>query len=193
MRPDDGLPKSDECLDELALTVALDARDADDLTAMHRQRHLVEERPHVLDDRETRNLELDDVGDRRLARSRASVARCRPSAPRARARSPRYGSTDATVRPARMTVMASATASTSSSLWLMKMTVTPSAVSSRSDAEQLVDLLRHEHRGRLVEDEDAGAAVEHLQDLDALAIADAEVGHEGLGIDAEGRTPGRAR
>ena len=41
--------------------------------------------------------------------------------------------------------------------------------------EQLVDLLRHEHRGRLVEDQDAGAAVEHLEDLDPLAIADAEV------------------
>ena len=41
--------------------------------------------------------------------------------------------------------------------------------------EQLVDLLRHEHRRRLVEDEDAGAAVEHLEDLDPLPVADAEV------------------
>ena len=41
--------------------------------------------------------------------------------------------------------------------------------------EQLVDLLRHEHGGRLVEDEDPGAAVEHLEDLDPLALADAEV------------------
>ncbi len=37
----------------------------------------------------------------------------------------------------------------------MKITVAPPAVSSRSDCEQLVDLLRHEHGGRLVEDDDA--------------------------------------
>ena len=51
--------------------------------------------------------------------------------------------------------------------------------------EQLVDLLRHEHRGGLVEDEDPGAAVEHLEDLDALALADAEVGDQPVGLDAE--------
>ena len=42
-------------------------------------------------------------------------------------------------------------------------------------AEQLVDLLRHQHRGRLVQDQDAGAAVEHLEDLHPLPVADAEV------------------
>ena len=82
------------------------------------------------------------------------------------------------MRPARITVMASATLSTSSSLWLMNRTVTPSAVSSRSDVEQVVDLLRHEYGGGLVEDEDAGAPVEHLHDLDSLAVADSELGHE---------------
>ena len=86
------------------------------------------------------------------------------------------GSTEATVRPARITVMASATPSTSSSLWLMKSTVTPSAVELAERLEQLVDLLRHEHGGRFVEDQDAGAPVEHLHDLDPLAVADAEVG-----------------
>ena len=41
------------------------------------------------------------------------------------------GSTVATVVPRRMTVMESATESTSSSLWEMKMTVSPSLLSSR--------------------------------------------------------------
>ena len=41
--------------------------------------------------------------------------------------------------------------------------------------EELVDLLGHEDGGRLVEDDDAGAAVEHLQDLDPLAFAHAEL------------------
>ena len=56
---------------------------------------------------------------------------------------------------------------------------------SRSEREQLVDLVRHEHRGRLVEDQDAGAAVEHLEDLDPLLLADAEVGDQLVGIDVE--------
>ena len=41
-------------------------------------------------------------------------------------------------------------------------------------AEQRLDLLRHQHGGRLVEDDDLRAAVEHLQDLDPLPLADAE-------------------
>ena len=41
--------------------------------------------------------------------------------------------------------------------------------------EELVDLLRHQHGGRLVQDQDLRAAVEHLEDLDALPVADAEV------------------
>ena len=51
--------------------------------------------------------------------------------------------------------------------------------------EQRVDLLRDEHGGRLVEHDHAGAAVEHLEDLDALAVADAEVLDEGVGVDVE--------
>jgi len=39
-------------------------------------------------------------------------------------------------------------------------------------AEQLVDLLRHQHRGGLVQDEDAGPAVEHLEDFDPLPVPD---------------------
>ena len=40
-------------------------------------------------------------------------------------------------------------------------------------AEQLVDLLRDQHGGRLVQDQDLGAAVEHLEDLHPLPGADA--------------------
>ena len=59
--------------------------------------------------------------------------------------------------------------------------------------EQLVDLVRHEHGGRLVEDEDPGAAVEHLEDLDALLLADAEIGDQLVGVDVEAvlRRPAR--
>ena len=62
--------------------------------------------------------------------------------------------------------------STSSSLWLMKTIDRPCATSLPQRGEQRLALLRRQHRGRLVEDQDAGAAVERLQDLDALALAD---------------------
>ena len=42
----------------------------------------------------------------------------------------------------------------------------------RQRGEQRLALLRRQHRGRLVEDQDARAAVQRLQDLDALALAD---------------------
>ncbi len=48
--------------------------------------------------------------------------------------------------------------------------------------EELVDLIGHEHRGRLVEDEDLGAAEEHLEDLDPLALTDAELRHLGVEV-----------
>ena len=87
--------------------------------------------------------------------------------------------------PRRITVIESATASTSSSLWEMKMIVMPSAFSRGRLAKSVVDLLRHQHRGRLVEDEDPRAAVEHLQDLDPLPVADAEALDQLVGVDVQ--------
>ena len=53
------------------------------------------------------------------------------------------------------------------------------------DAEELERLLRREHGGRLVEDEDVRAAVERLEDLDALLLADGDVLDARVGIDRE--------
>ena len=53
------------------------------------------------------------------------------------------------------------------------------------DPEQLARLLRGQHGGRLVEDQDLGAAVEGLQDLDALLLPDADASPPSL--------PGRRR
>ncbi len=53
------------------------------------------------------------------------------------------------------------------------------------DAEQLIGLLRREHGARLVEDQDARAAIQHLHDLDALLLADRQVADERVGIDAQ--------
>ncbi len=59
--------------------------------------------------------------------------------------------------------------------------------------EELVDLLRHEDGGRLVEDQRAGAAVEHLEDLDPLPVADAELLDQGVGVDVEAVAVGDLR
>ena len=57
-------------------------------------------------------------------------------------------------------------------------------------AEERLGLLRGEDGGGLVEDEDAGVAVEGLEDLDALALADGEVGDAGVGLDLEAEAAG---
>ena len=51
--------------------------------------------------------------------------------------------------------------------------------------EQLIDLVRHEHRGGFVEYEDLHAAIQHLQDLDPLACAYAELVDGGIRIDSQ--------
>ena len=57
----------------------------------------------------------------------------------------------------------------------MKMTVFPSVGHRAERGEERHRLLRREHRGRLVHDQDARLAVERLQDLDALLLADREL------------------
>ena len=62
----------------------------------------------------------------------------------------------------------------------MKMTVAPSSTRRWSVVEQFVDLVGHQHGGRLVEDQDVGAAVENLDDLHPLAFTDTELGYDHL-------------
>ena len=64
-----------------------------------------------------------------------------------------------------------------------RLAVGPQAARRSSNSSRR--LLRRQHGGRLVEDEDLGAAVERLQDLDALLLADGDVGDERGGIDGE--------
>ena len=49
--------------------------------------------------------------------------------------------------------------------------------------EQLIGLGRREHRGRLVEHQDFGAAHERLEDLDPLLQADRQFADDRVGID----------
>ena len=53
------------------------------------------------------------------------------------------------------------------------------------DLQQPVGLLRRQHGAGFVQDENAGAAKKHLEDLDPLLFAHRQVGHERIGIDGE--------
>jgi hypothetical protein len=61
---------------------------------------------------------------------------------------------------------------------------------SPEDLEELVGFLWSQDGGRLVEDQDVGVAVERLQDLDALLLANRDLLDAGLGIDREVEGPG---
>ena len=117
-----------------------------------------------------------DLGARRRRRpSRCSASPAgRPSARRARRRtSPELASP--TTLPRRITVIRSATARTSRSLWVMKTIDVPAALQRPHDVHQVVGLLRGEHRGRLVEDQHLRVADQRLDDLDPLLDADRQV------------------
>ncbi len=53
------------------------------------------------------------------------------------------------------------------------------------DCEQLLRLLWRQHRGRLVEHQDLGPAVQGLQDLDPLLLADRDVLDQRVRVDDE--------
>ena len=82
-------------------------------------------------------------------------------------------------------VARSATAITSSSLCVTKMTDLALAGHPPQRGEQPLGLLRGEHRGRLVEDQHARVAVERLEDLHALLLADRELPGARAGVDVE--------
>ena len=63
----------------------------------------------------------------------------------------------------------------SRSLWVIRMTVLPCALSARSKPNSASASAGVSTRGRLVEDQDVGAAIERLQDLDPLLQPDREL------------------
>ena len=98
-----------------------------------------------------------------------------------------------TVVPRRMTVIASATDEHLVQLVRDEDDRQALALELAQVGEQLVDLLRHEHGGRLVQDQDPGAAVEDLEDLHPLPVADAQVLDQRVGVDAEAVARRRSR
>ena len=186
IRPDFTGADAGEGLQQLRLAVAGDAGDAHDLAAPHREADALD----ALDAEGVLDHEVADLEHRARRAGPAALSTRRrpggrPSARRAaRTSSPAVGSV-ATTRPWRITVTTSVTSRISRSLWVMRTTVLPSSRERPEDAEEVVGLLGREDGGRLVEDQEVGAAVERLQDLDALALAHAEIGDARVGVDLE--------
>ena len=127
------------------------------------------------------------------ASRRAAARRGPPSAAPARRRSSRSSCTRPTTRPSRITVTSSEIASTSDSLCVMMTIVLPCSRMPRRMREELLDFLRREHRGRLVENQQLRVAIERLQQLDALLLADRERLDDGVRDRRPARTRRRAR
>ena len=77
----------------------------------------------------------------------------------------------------------------SASLCVTSTTLQPLAAMRRQTSSSAVDLVRQQHRGRLVEHQQPRLAHQALDDLDALALADRQV----LDDAHAGRAPGRSR
>ena len=56
--------------------------------------------------------------------------------------------------------------------------------------EELIDLLHSEHGGWLVQDDDLGPIIEHLDDLQGLLFRHGHVGHLFPGVDVKAKAPG---
>ena len=192
--PGSRVPQAGDRVDQLGLAVAVDAGDADDLAGAHLERDAA----HLLDAAVVEHVQVLDL-EQRLARVRRRLL----DAEQHLAADHQLRASESSVAPARgtvsiflprrSTVIRSAISSTSFSLWLMKMIDFPSAWRLLDDREQLARLLRRQHRGRLVEDQDLGAAVERLQDLDALLLADRDLARSARPGRRRARTASRAR
>ena len=182
---------------DLGLPVALDSGKANDLAGVHGQRQpanrldaTVVARPDIVDlkHRGTR-------ARRRLLDAEQHLAPHHEASEAGLARS--FTGTVSISLPRRRTVMRSAISRTSFNLWVMKMIDMPSRLRLQ-DREELPCLLRSEDSRWLVENQDVGAAVERLQDLNPLLLSDGDVLDLRVGIDGEPEllrrmTPGGGR
>ena len=89
------------------------------------------------------------------------------------------------MRPSRMIVTVSATASTSSRKWLTYTSVRPVRAQVAHQLLQALRLVPRQRRGRLVEHDQAGVAGEGAHDLDLLLVGEAQRRHRHVAGQAE--------
>ena len=91
-----------------------------------------------------------------------------------------------TFAPRRSTLTSSQNASTSRNLWvIISAVISPRCAMSLQQAQDLVGLAGRQHRGRLVEDEEALIEIEQLQDFELLLLARGERGNRPVERHAE--------
>ena len=174
-RPEVAHPR--ERLGQLALAVARDAGDADDLALADRERNVVHrDFSPIADDRQAVHFEGPDVGQRPRLLERSRDVDLPPDhesgerAERGRRRiDGGHGPATAQHRHA-----------VGDGLDLVELVRDeddglPLLGHRAQSFEERFGLLRSEHGGRLVHDQNARLAVERLQDLDALLLADREL------------------
>ena len=180
------LAQARERLDQLALAVAVDACDADDLARAHRERDALDGRePAVIPHVEVVDLEQHVAlrARRRLLDPQEDVApHHHPREPRFRRALARDG-VDRLAPPQNRDPVGDL----EHLVQLVRDEDHGQALADEraQDLEELARLLRGQDRRRLVEDQHVRRAVERLQDLDPLLLADADVLHLRRGVDCE--------
>ena len=190
--PGGRLPHAHEDLDELRLTIALDTGDAEDLTGTDAQGDVLEHVPARPGEGDPLRREDDPVGDRGLLRLGGGQLGADHELGEL-AGGDVLGQDGVDSGPAADHGDPVGDGEHLVELVRDEEDGDPLALELAQVAEELVDLLGHEDRGRLVEDDRARTSEQDLEDLHPLAGADAEVGDECRRVDVEAvlvRDPG---
>ena len=164
---------TDDCLEQFGLTVALDASNAHDLALVHREAHVVEQRTRPARccvHRDALKLERGNVGNRGRAGSSArqfganhhlSQIASRDLAGNCRGDGLALANHRDVISDRKHFV----------EFVRDKHDGDAGAGEFAKGDEQLVDLLRNQHRCGFIENDDSSAAKQHLENLDPLPLA----------------------
>ena len=176
---------TDDCFEQFGLAVALDAGNAHDLALVHREAHVVEQRTrpaHRCVHRDALKFERGDVGNRggsgRSAGQFGADHHLSQIASRDLARDRR--SDGLTLADHRDVI---SDRKHFVEFVRDKHDGDAGAGEFAKGDEQLVDLLRNQHRSGFIENDDASTAKQHLENLDPLPFANPKLGHKRIRVD----------
>ena len=184
--PAAGLFKAGQAIDELGLAVALDARQADDLARAHREADAAHGvfLVHAAGHRQTADLQHRFAGlGRGFFDGKLHVAADHHAGELLLGRAGDFDRADALA-------LAQDGAAVSHRHDLVELVGDEQDALSlffepAHDLHQLVDLLRGQHGGGFVKNQDLIVAVEHLEDLHALLHTDRDIADEGVRVDPQ--------